>query len=407
MERDDDLKAAPQLAKAVLNPNTFQKMRVTNTVWVLNESTAAALELMAKERKNSGMMTTAWWIRRFASWFKILVSSHGTALSFKNRGKFDSAVNSLREYIEITRGISVGKSWKPWQRGTLVATHGFITIATRLLESKEMDFVYGSRFSSNCIENLFSVIRSRNPVPNAFQWKSALKNIILSQYSKTICASNYEHDLTEKFADENFGSVIEFLKHRPQQATISTEHLNSFKSDWPTSLPDLTHKDKNVLYYVCGYILDSVMGNQIVCNDCTDDLIVEAIDADFTEYTKSREYEEGLLTYVSRELYHWFEYAEKIFRTASARCSTLPDLQTLETLVQNIMESSMQEFQCFKPCHSIDQKLMRRFLSFRVKIHSAQTTREVKRKNKAPAVSAGSSTAGGHRYVSTTTTGKK
>ncbi|CAB3388333.1 Hypothetical predicted protein [Cloeon dipterum] len=49
------------------------------------------------------------------------------------------------------------------------------------------------------------------------------------------------------------------------------------------------------------------MGNQIVCNDCTDDLIDEAIDADFTEYAKSREYEEGLLTYVSRELYHWFE----------------------------------------------------------------------------------------------------
>jgi hypothetical protein len=64
----------------------------------------------------------------------------------------------------------------------------------KLLDDKKYDFVLTSRFSQDCLENLFSVLRSKQIVPNALQVKNNLKLICVAQYLKEARTSSYSED---------------------------------------------------------------------------------------------------------------------------------------------------------------------------------------------------------------------
>jgi DNA transposase THAP9 len=101
--------------------------------------------------------------------------------------------------------------WKPWQRGILVATTAYMQLAERLLKNSDYEFVLGGRFSTNCVENLFSVLRLKNKVPTVMQWKNCLKAIILSQYARSVPSSSYEQELSENFNDCLTMKALDFL----------------------------------------------------------------------------------------------------------------------------------------------------------------------------------------------------
>ncbi|XP_065332697.1 uncharacterized protein LOC135934700 [Cloeon dipterum] len=365
-------------------------MRVTNTIWVFNEATAAALEYLAREKNDLSMNTTAWFIKKFRRWWSLLMSTNGIALSYKSIAKFEEAHNDLMEFIDIVRGIYVKGGWKPWQRGVLVATTGILSISVELLDSG-FDFVLCKRFSSNVIENLFSVIRTRFKVPTALEWRNALKSIILSQYAKTVRTSNYELDLSEKFATDGFGTELDFLRGTASKCSLTAPE---WPQDWASKAPpSLSAKNQNALFCVAGYILDNIMTNQKVCEGCFDGVIVPRYREEYTLYIASREFEEGLLTFVSPEVFKWFVAVEGLFQAASACQGSTLDSKVLTSRIKESVQ-----LHPFPTCHSLEEKTLSRFVLFRVKIHCAHATREIGSKKNNPR-SKGSATAGGHEFA--------
>jgi len=101
-EKDDDLKLAPQLAKAELHPNTYQKMKVTNSRWVLSESCAVGLKFIGEERNDPSFKTTAWFLSQIDRWYSIMTSTHPFhGLSAKN---FAEKSQFLNDFMDIIRG---------------------------------------------------------------------------------------------------------------------------------------------------------------------------------------------------------------------------------------------------------------------------------------------------------------
>ena len=63
-----------------------------------------------------------------------------------------------------------------------------------LLEKRDFKFLLTSRLTQDCVENLFSVIRQKNAIPNALQFKHNLKLISVSMYMRSIESGNYDFD---------------------------------------------------------------------------------------------------------------------------------------------------------------------------------------------------------------------
>lgn len=109
---------------------------------------------------------------------------------------YESSITFLKGFIDIMMDIEEGykSTWKPSQKGSIVATSSILDIQNIYLDDKGFHFILTSRFTQDCLENLFSVMGTKNIVPNALQVKNNLKLLSVSQYLKDISKGNYNED---------------------------------------------------------------------------------------------------------------------------------------------------------------------------------------------------------------------
>ncbi|TGZ46125.1 Uncharacterized protein DBV15_12800 [Temnothorax longispinosus] len=107
--------------------------------------------------------------------------------------------------------MRIGDAWKPVQRGLVLTTTTALELQDFYLNTKKFGFVLLSRLSQDALENLFSMIRGKNPVPTPKEFKSALRMISAAQYFKPNKNGNYEAE------DADF--LFEYLKTRQSSST--------------------------------------------------------------------------------------------------------------------------------------------------------------------------------------------
>ncbi|KAH9380002.1 hypothetical protein HPB48_003125 [Haemaphysalis longicornis] len=159
------LKLAPHLKPAYLDQDHLAKMNVASAVAVLNHSAGAAIRVLVSlggwRRK---ALTTAWFVERVYRWFTLMTSRYiGTAMSMFNPDARGKAVAFLKEFMKIFAHVSINKSnqrdqLSPYKQHQLLSVHKF-------------KFVLLCRLTQDALENLFSCIRSRHPVPRALEFK--------------------------------------------------------------------------------------------------------------------------------------------------------------------------------------------------------------------------------------------
>lgn len=93
---------------------------------------------------------------------------------------FDEKTDTLKEVTDImnhARFREKGK-WKPFQRGLVLSTTSVIELTSFLLSNQRFNFVLPGRFLQDCLENLFSTVRSGNPKCNAFPYRYVTHHMI-------------------------------------------------------------------------------------------------------------------------------------------------------------------------------------------------------------------------------------
>lgn len=101
----------------------------------------------------------------------------------------------LNEFIEFMRCINFSNKsiWK-FQKGIILSTMSIIELFTYLIEKRNYNFVLTSRFTQDCVENLFLVLRLKNSTLNALQFKTNLRPIAISYYMRQVSTSSYSSD---------------------------------------------------------------------------------------------------------------------------------------------------------------------------------------------------------------------
>ena len=85
-------------------------------------------------------------------------------------------------------------AFKPVQRGIMISTQSIIDLTEYLITKRNFQYVLTTRFTQDCVENLFSQIRQKNVIPHSLQFTNDLKLIAISIYMRDINNTNYDND---------------------------------------------------------------------------------------------------------------------------------------------------------------------------------------------------------------------
>ncbi|XP_067122001.1 uncharacterized protein [Centruroides vittatus] len=136
-QSDCDLKLAPELTLQHLSTHHFQKTKVNIALKLFNCKTSTALRYVIDEVGWSrNVETTAWFIEVIAKWFNLMSSRHPvTALSLRDKNKYDEAIVFLKSCIEVFNGLTIGSGWKPVQSRAILSTTSVLDLTDLLLHS--------------------------------------------------------------------------------------------------------------------------------------------------------------------------------------------------------------------------------------------------------------------------------
>lgn len=335
-------------------------MQVSNALRILSRSTASALRFMVENYGwEKDVLTTAWFIEHVNRWFELMSSRHPTtALSFFDSERYSEALTFLNKFKDMFTSLKIDTgTFKPVQTGVILSTSSILYLQDLLLHEEGFTFVLTSRFTQDSLENFFSSVRRRNPIPTPVEFKSALRIITLSQYLKPVRNSSYELD-DEAFYLADLSDIPEATRVEP----VETDE------DDPPTVTELS--ESNSFYYYCGYIVSRVVKNDSVCDECI--AAVKAVEgqAVLGNLTRLKAYKEGCLVFISDSVLELLTRCEAAF---IARISSLLNSSN----IANTLAAEMKARNHSLPeCHDIGGKIIGRFCRARVRLYVKELSKK-------------------------------
>lgn len=358
-------KLIPKIRKQDMTCTTFNKMKVNKAKQLWSRDVSNAMKFYAKEKDKNEFNTTAAFIEIISKWFTLItartprVALGKTSSNEDKETKFDLNIAFLQSVIELFRDIKIGQksTFKPVQSGIMITTSSIIDLTKYLLNERKYVYVLTSRFSQDCLENLFSSIRVKHPIPNALQFKQNLKLLAISKYLKSPHTSNY---------DKDEGQIIDdFLSiNNPKKLKKVEEY-----TEIPLNPKDNIHIDNielNILYNIAGYIISSIVKYNRVCSECLDSVGSKRYDPNqkYSTLVQLRCFRRNTLFFVNNETFQYFYDMEIIIRQYLSYCNNS------ECNFFVVYMDKMKDINCstIKRCHNLPLKIIKRFILYRMRI---------------------------------------
>lgn len=354
-----DFKLAPKLTQNDILPSHYDQMKVSKSTNVISHDVSSALKFVSEELDKPEYLTTAWFIEQLERWFYLMSSrSPANALSKLNTDSYNAAIQFLINFMELIDSVEIGdkKIWKPSQTGILITTKSILQLQEYLIGTRKYQFVLTGRFSQDCLENLFSILRSKQIIPNAVQVKNNLKLISISQYLACPKTSSYEEDDREFLTD--FIKVID-ISQAPKYDEVKIPEIISFNFR-------LNNSEVNSLYNIAGYIIHSIKKTSKTCQKCIDAIgSSQPVFKNFSKFTRIKSFNNNSLFFCCEYVFCFFIDLESIFRKFySIVCVQNIDLKIFFV---NKMKDVLLDI---PNCHDLKNKIIRRYVTFRLKISS-------------------------------------
>lgn len=357
-------KLAPKLDKDTITLTNFNKMRVNKAT--NSRDVSSALKFIGEERNINEYKVTALFIEIVSKWFNIITSRTSLLSLGKIEGeeeserKFHQSIKFLKSVIDLFCNIKIGQDgqFKPVQCGIMITTTSFIELTNYLINERNYSYVLGARFTQDCVENLFSNIRKKFPVPNALQFKQSLKIHCVSQYLQVLKNTNYEQD--------EGTLLVNFLKNnRKTKCNISYDIpiIPSFVDKIQIQMDNV---ELNVLYLLAGYILHKISNLPTVCKTCINSAGSKTYNANIkhSKLVHLRCFRLQTLFFVNVETFNYFYEMEIIIRRY------LPYIKNKNYNLITCLTEKMVNIHCdtLETCCDLANKIMKRFITFRIKI---------------------------------------
>lgn len=305
-----------------------------------------------------------------------------------NSAVYSRVIEFFKQFRQLAYDIKVGekRSWKPWQAAIILSTDAILRLQDKFLNELNYQFLLTSRFTQDCLENVFAQVRIRFKRPTALQFKDALKMVAIAQYMDVVETSSYHNAESDWLID--FGDKLQRVEKpkRKPLAEISNVQCNddiSLEIVEECSQLCITNTEHNALYYISGIILNSLNSNAAVCANCMNSCIAdENFSEYYVKYTEMREYSKNALVFVNEATFNFFLELEEIFRKNIDYLIAINF--NIDEQLYNLMKNVQTDH--ILQCHNLKEKIIRRFIQLRLKISQRKKIRENRNDSRSMAV---------------------
>lgn len=358
-DQNRELKLAPKLKVGDIHSSHFDKMKVGCALHVFSRSVASGIRFLVENGDISGAfvkqcMDTAWFIDLINHWFDLMSSRHlGLALSKANIQKYDQEIQFLQNVVDIFYALRIGKEggWKPVQTGVILCTLSVISLSDELLAGG-LEFLMTSRLTQDCLENLFSTIRSKSSTPSVVQFRDSLKIVTVAQFLKTPRNSSYQIDESTYLG--NYLEKLETPSEPTEEVVVTSNEL----------VNGLDSSDSNSLYYITGWSLKAV---KTTCDACCSSAISEKpldLLAEHSKLTVLKEYKVNALRHPTVLVFQMLQSAELVFRQWK---SAITEVENVKSFILSKISPYVVNFN-FPSCHSVKDRILNKYVTLRLHI---------------------------------------
>ena len=210
-----ELKYAPNLKSDCFDVHGLAAMNVPRARKLLSQEVGAGLTTLVEVHEfPQEYKTTAFFCNMIGKWYNLVTSRRKSfALSKKDIRRFEDEMSFLDEVMNLINGTKFSASQKSRnfvQKGFTLSIMSMKDIAIYLLDEKGYEFVMCGRFTGDCIENLFSIIRRKDKAPTALQFTNILEVLTFIGQLRPSKYGSYEEDEQSCWVTE----ISEFMKTR-------------------------------------------------------------------------------------------------------------------------------------------------------------------------------------------------
>lgn len=391
-EKDCELKVAFRLKPEKIHcKKQFPTMAVGTSKAVICNRTGVGLKLMAEEKKNRDYLTTAWFILLLNTFFELVTCRGGPLKLCKSHKSYEKAIDLIKKMDRIFQKIHIGSKgeWKPCQRGMRILCASLLGLQDYFLNERGYYFILLARFTQDCIENLFSLIRLRQPTPHAVTFLQCLKVITLAQYSIAVKGSSYDYE--ESVALEGIDFLAEARRRAVERAeetfskSLDELFANAIEPLTLNEINSLSEWEEAVIYDMAGSVILLLEESRCTfCNLCLNATQMTAqhprsIVTEMKEFTELRSDDfdlPALQKYVNDEVFKAILTAEITFRKHRHATLHFVHSDVLQYFVENLMY--VWRGTNIPDCHNIHRKILETFITGRLKEFGKKRREEVK-----------------------------
>lgn len=276
-----------------------------------------------------------------------------------------SDLNFLEEIVDIFQNLCINsprRTWKPVQSGLILTTTTALRMQDIFLHEKGFNYLFLSRFTQDALENLFSTVRAKNPVPRAKDFKMALRLITMSQFFRPSRSGSYNVDDSAYLAQ--FASTLPAQEETIEEEVSDREYYSAIDDN-----------EQQSLYHVAGYIVRRAIQRYKLCDHCK--LSLKTTNScESSRLCELKDYSRGdnghLLVKPANSVFSLVLAAEGEFRKYENLI--VQSKKTLEDVHRATAELTKQI--PFPPCHELAKKLLDTFFLFRIRIALRQKNEE-------------------------------
>lgn len=354
------LKLAPHLKQTCVDPGHYEKMKVGPAYSLFNVDTGAALRILVeKGLLEKSALTTAWFIETVAKWFCIMTSrTTKLALSNVTETERQASIGFLKNFVVLFEGLSIGSvknaPWKPVQTGAILSTLSVLELQEYFLSFCKFRFLFLSRFCQDALENFFSTLRAKHPIPRLYEFKCALRSATLAQFLHTSADGSYTKD---------GGFLLADLSSDNEDSTRETVLI-------PADIQDINMLEYESFLYFAGYVVHSAKKLVKNCDACVSAMTGNK---DVPRLTQLKSYKEKLAmcVVVSEAVVEVLKVAESQFqKNKEQHIHNHVPVSATKIAVKNAISCNT----LFPRCHNVLEAILSVFFSARIHIQVRKET---------------------------------
>ena len=276
------LRTAPKLTAKHIELPPFTKMRVCLASQVLSHSVASGILTYSSLGKlPSEAVYTAEFLERMDKLFDSFNSR-----KLRETKTYRAAATPSSVHVSFWKDcIEWIKKWKVKDGSTdkIACFQGWVTTITAVVQlfnelttGDQFSFLLTNRLNQDCLENLFSILRSRgghrdNPTANEF--RAALKQVMCSKMMAPLGNQNWESD-SDSFLDLTASFKSQGNSGTSEGSTeTNDDHFNHICDNLDKMIDQ---PQNNVIVYVAGYLAKQILAKHKNCETCKNALLKNA-----------------------------------------------------------------------------------------------------------------------------------